>query len=158
MCCDCLSYLYCSVNTSCARLCAQCALVELFAADNSMCGQAAFLFLSAVESRDWNYVSIHGFCGQLLLWAIKQKFFFLQSNSMWKDILTIRGKNDTGSQCAQTCFLIYSRTLRASLLWSNSRRHPHTHPPASIHHKIPLEANILVIDFSSQVSADSRDE
>lgn len=102
-----------------------------------------FLFMASVAS----------FCsGQ------SSRSFFLQSNSMWKDILTIRGKNDTGSQCAQTCFLIYSRTLRASLLWSNSRRHPHTHPPASIHHKIPLEANILVIDFSSQVSADPRDE
>lgn len=164
MCCDCLSYLYCSVNTLCVRLCAQCTLVELFAADNSMCGQAAFLFQSAVESRDWNLVSIHGFCGKLFTLGNQ---VFLQSNSMWKtplmekDILRIRGENYTGTQYAQTCFLIYTRTLRASLLWSTSLRHPHrgTHPQASITRFLLWQTFLLLISvLYVKVSADPRDE
>lgn len=148
----------------CKTACAVWVLVDLFSADNSMCGQAAFLFQSAVESRDWNYVSIHGFCGQLLLWAIR---FFLQSDSMWKtplmkkDILRIRGENDTGTQCAQTCFLICTRTLRASLLWSTSLRHPHRgiHPQASITRFLLWQTFLLLISvLFVKVSADQQDE
>lgn len=96
-----------------------------------------------------------------------QSGFFLQSNSMWKtplmkkDILRIRGENDTGTQCAQTCFLICTQTLRASLLWSTSLRHPHRgiHPQASITRFILWQTFLLLISvLFVKVSADQQDE
>lgn len=144
----------------CKTACAVWVLVDLFSADNSMCGQAAFLFQSAVESRDWSYVSIHGFCGQLLLWAIRVFF------TVWfhvEDPLNEKGyfKNKRWkwhwyTMCPNLFPYLYPDTESKSTVVNFSEASTQRHPPASIHHKIPLVANILVIDFSSLCQSFSR--